>query len=433
MKRWLLIGGAVVLLAVILIANLKRSNVPTEKARISKVERGTITARVSAPGKVDAVASVDLSAEVPGRVEKLFVAEGDSVKKDDLLLRLDDDQYRSRVAQAEASIASARANLVLSQARLAKLQSDLDREEAMSKSGLTSAQALEQAHTDVKVQTADVEARRQEVAQMQAAVQDARDNLRKTEYRAPVSGIVSRLNVEEGEIVVVGTMNNPGTVVLSISDLSEMEVDADVDETDVVHVAAGQPAKISVDAVPDTTFPGTVAMVGSSGRSSGGGTANEAINFEVKVRFDQPDPRLKPGMTADVDIETQTHRDVIAVPIQSLVARSRGVLDRDRKAAEKRAGKATGGRGTAAADTLDQEARDKRDKEIVEGVYKVVDGVATFVPVTSGIADDTRIEVSGDLQEGAEVVSGPYRVLRDLKEGTRIKETKGAVDEKEKD
>jgi HlyD family secretion protein len=431
-KKWILIGAGVVVLGVILVANLTRSDVPSVKARTTKVERADITSHITAPGKVQAVASVDLSAEVPGRVEKLYVAEGDSVTKDDLLLRLDDDQYQSRVDQAVAAIKSARANLALSRARLDKLEKDKARQEALSEQGLTSAQALEQATTDYAVQKADVEARSQAVNQAEAALQDARDNLEKTEYRAPVSGIVSRLNIEEGEIVVVGTMNNPGTVVMSIADLSKMEVDAEVDETDVVHVAPGQSAEISVDAIPDTTFEGTVATVGSSGRGRGLGTADEAINFEVKVRFDHFDPRLKPGMTADVDVATQTRDSVLTVPIQALVARSRGTLERNRQTAAKWEGGKAAPNDTP-ADSMDTEARQKWEKEILEGVYRLTDGKAEFVPVTSGIADDVRIEVKGDLKVGDEVVSGPYTVLRDLKQGTHIKVTSGRAGGKDKD
>ncbi len=431
MRKWILIGAGVVVLGVILVVNLTRSNVPTVKARLSKVERADVTSRITAPGKVQAVASVDLSAEVPGRVEKLYVAEGDSVTKGDLLLRLDDNQYQSRVDQAVAAVRSAKANLALSQARLDKIEKDKARQEALSEQGLASAQALEQARTDFAVQTADVEARRQDVSRANASVQDARDNLEKTEYRAPVSGIVSRLNIEEGEIVVVGTMNNPGTVVMSIADLSRMEVDAEVDETDVVHVKPGQEAKISVDAIPDTTFQGTVATVGSSGRGRGLGTADEAINFEVKVRFDHFDPRLKPGMTADVDVSTQTRDSVLTVPIQALVARSRGTLERDRKAVARREGHKAG-KTVSPSDSLDTEARQKWEKEIVEGVYRITDDKAEFVPVTSGIADDVRIEVTGDLKEGDRVVSGPYTILRDLKQGTRIKESSSRSDGKDK-
>lgn len=427
MKRWILIGGGVLLLAAIVVANLVRSKAPSVEARFSPVERRDVTATISAPGRVRAVSSVDLSAEVPGRVVELNVEEGDSVRAGDLLLRLDDDQYRSRVEQADAALRSARANLALSEARQEKTKSDLARLQALKEKALASEQAVEQALTDNRVQVADVDSRRQEVSRYEAALADARDNLEKTVYRAPVSGVVSRLNVEKGEIVITGTMNNPGTVILTIADLSQMEVEAEVDETDVVYVRAGQRASITVDAIPDTTFEGTVSSVGNSGRVQGAGGTDQVINFEVIVRFDHSDPRLKPGMTADIEVQTRTHPGVLAVPIQSLVARSRGRLEDDRKAAAgKEKGKAQAPPDTASLappDSLDQEDRDKWRKEVVEGVYKVVDGEARFVPVETGIADETHIEVRGDLKEGDEVVSGPYKVLRELKEGTRIKKS----------
>jgi HlyD family secretion protein len=200
-----------------------------------------------------------------------------------------------------------------------------------------------------------------------------------------------------------------------------MEVEAEVDETDVVAVRPGQKSTISVDAFPDTTFAGTVSSVGNSGRRQGAGGVNEVINFEVDVRFNTADPRLKPGMTADVEVETKTRTDVLTVPIQALVARSRGTIEKDRKAAHKDMEQAEASADSAAADTLRGEAREAREKEVVEGVYAVVDDRAVFVPVTTGIADESRIEVTGELAEGDVVVSGPYRVLRDLKEGTKIK------------
>ena len=413
MKRWLLIGGAVVLLAAIVIANLSRSSTPSVEARTATVERGDLTSRISAPGQVRAVSSVDISAEVPGRIVELAVAEGDSVPRGALLLRLDSAQYKSRVEQAGASLRSARANLALSEARLEKFESDRKRSEALHARDLASAEAVERAVTDYRVQFADVEARREDVARLQASLEDARDDLEKTVYRAPVAGIVSRLNIEEGEIVITGTMNNPGTVILTIADLSRMEVEAEVDETDVVTVAVGQIAHITVDAIPDTTFAGTVVSVGNSGRRGSGG--DEVINFEVKVRFDVSDPRLKPGMTADIEVETGTREGVLTVPIQSLAARSRSRIDQDRRDLAEREGEA------APPDSLDDEEKEARDKEIVEGVYKVVDGTAVFVEVSPGIADESRIEVTGELVEGDVVVSGPYKALRELKEGTRIK------------
>jgi HlyD family secretion protein len=425
-KRWILIGGAVVVLGAIVVVNLKKNDTPSVSAKLGAVERRNLTSSISAPGRIRAVSSVDISAEVPGRVVELAVAEGDSVRAGDLLLRLDDAQYRSRVEQAGAAVKSARAGLVLSEARLRQLDKDRARLAAMAEKNLASAEALEKVQTEYEVQQADVDARRQETARMEAALADARDNLDKTVYRAPANGIVSRLNVEQGEIVITGTMNNPGTVILTIADLSFMEVEAEVDETDVVNVRPGQPAKITVDAIPDTTFAGRVATVGNSGRQATGASTEEVVNFEVKVRFDSPDPRLKPGMTADVEVETETREQVMAVPIQAVVARSRGVLEKDEKAAlrKHRKKKDEGGSRHAAPDTLKGPARDKWEKEVLEGLFQLVNDKARFVEVKTGIADETMIEITGAAAESMKVVTGPYRVLRDLKEGVRIKEAK---------
>jgi HlyD family secretion protein len=429
-KKWIFIGIGVVVLAAIIIANLTGSGAPSVEAKITAVERADITSRISAPGRVRAVSSVDISAEVPGRIIELAVEEGDSVTQGYLLLRLDDAQYRSRVEQAEAAYRSARASMSLSEARLEKFENDKNRLKALQEQDLASAEAEERAVTDYRVQIADVEARREEVARLNAARADARDNFEKTVYRAPVSGIVAQLNVEEGEIVITGTMNNPGTVILTIADLSAMEVEAEVDETDVVDVEVGQKASITVDAIADTTFEGTVVTVGNSGRRRGGGAADEVINFEVKVRFDDSDSRLKPGMTADVEVETRTRRGVLAVPIQSLVARSQGKLEQDRKAAARKQKKdkkndaeadTSGGSDSDTTEAMSDSEREKWEKEVVEGVYKIVDEKAVFTKVKTGIADESKIEVSGDLAEGDDLVNGPYRVLRGLKEGTRIK------------
>lgn len=433
MKKWIFIGIGVVVLAVIVIANLKKSDGESVEARIAEVERGDITSRISAPGAVRAVSSVNISAEVPGRIVELAIAEGDSVVQGQLLLRLDDAQYKSRVEQAEAAYRSAQASLVLSETRLEQYANDKNRLVSLADQNLASAEAVERADTDYRVQLADIEARREEVARLSAGRADARDNLEKTVYRAPVAGIVALLSVEEGEIVITGTMNNPGTVILTIADLSVMEVEAEVDETDVVNVEVGQTAEITVDAIPDTAFAGTVATVGNSGRRRGGGAADEVINFEVKVRFDSGDTRLKPGMTADVDVETRTRTDVLTVPIQALVARSRGQLEKDRRSATRKERKSKEDDDESAADTaasasddgMSDEELTKWEKEAVEGVFKIVDDKAVFVELHTGIADDNRIEVTGDLAEGDEVVNGPYRVLRELKEGTEVKELKG--------
>ena len=434
-KRWILIGAGVVFLIAIVAMNLAKNDTPSVSAKLGEVVQKSITSTITAPGRIRAVASVDISAEVPGRVIELKVAEGDSVKAGDLLLRLDDAQYRSRVDQASAALKSAQAGLVLAEARLGQLDKDQNRLAALKEKDLASAEALEKVRTDYSVQRAEADARREEVSRMKATLADAEADLRKTVYHSPVSGVVSRLSIELGEIVMTGTMNNPASVIMTISDLAMMQVEAEVDESDIVNVHPGQPAKITVDAIPDTTFKGHVATVGNSGRQNnpGASVSEEVVNFEVKVQFDQPDPRLKPGMTADVEVETQTHADVTAVPIQALVARSRLVLENDEKAAAKKSKKNKKKITVhAAPDSLKGPAREKWEKEVVEGVFKVVNNEAVFMPVKPGISDEAMIEVTGDLASGDKVVTGPYRVLKDLKEGVRVKPAKEGEEEEGK-
>ena len=430
-KRWILIGGGAILLIAIVAFNLGKSDTPSVSAKLGSVEMRSITSTITAPGRIRAVASVDISAEVPGRVVELAVAEGDSVRAGDLLLRLDDAQYRSRVQQAEAGLKSAQASLVLAEARLTQLEKDRTRMEALEGKGLASAEALEKLRTDYTVQHADVMARREEVARMKANLDDMRADLAKTVYRSPVNGIVSRLSIEQGEIVMTGTMNNPASIIMTIADLGLMQVEAEVDETDIVDVRPNQPAKITVDAIPDATFKGHVVTVGNSGRQNNpNATADEVVNFEVKVQFDEPDPRLKPGMTADVEVETQTRSEVLAVPIQALVARSRLVLEREEKAATKK--HKTKMLVRAAPDTLKGAAREKWEKEVVEGVFKIENDQSVFMPVKTGISNESLIEVTGDLAAGDQVVTGPYRILKDMKEGTKVKAAKDGEGEEVK-
>ena len=429
LKRWILIGAGAIFLIAIVAFNLAKNDTPSVSAKLGEVVSKSITSTITAPGRIRAVASVDISAEVPGRVVELKVAEGDSVKEGDLLLRLDDAQYRSRVDQASAALKSAQASLVLAEARLSQLEKDQNRLAALNEKDLASAEALEKARTDYTVQRAEDDARREEVSRMRATLADAQADLRKTVYHSPVSGIVSRLSIELGEIVMTGTMNNPASVIMTVADLGMMQVEAEVDESDIVDVHPGQPAKITVDAIPDTTFKGHVVMVGNSGRQNnpGASASDEVVNFEVKVQFDRPDVRLKPGMTADVEVETQTHAEVLAVPIQALVARSRLSLENDEKAAAKKSKKKL--TIHAAPDSLKGPAREKWEKEVVEGVFKLVNNESVFMPVKTGISDEAMIEVRGDLASGDKVVIGPYRVLKDLKEGVKVKPAKEGEEE----
>src|SRR6185503_5300626 len=267
--RIILIVAGVVLLLVIILANVNRSAGGKMAVQAGDVRRGTVTATVRAPGRVQPETQVKLSANVPGEVRNLPIHEGDSVRKGQFLLQIDDAQYRAQVGEATAAIAAARSNLRLAEASLAQSESVLKRKEALSSQNLVSAEELEQARTQVSTDRARVDGGREDVQRLQSTLQMAHDNLRKTRFVSPIDGTVTQLTIERGEIAVIGTMNNPGTVLLTVADLSRMKVEADVDETDVAMVRIGQEATVKVDALPDTSLVGHVTQIANSPLISG--------------------------------------------------------------------------------------------------------------------------------------------------------------------
>jgi HlyD family secretion protein len=434
-NKWLWIIVAVVVIGVLVVANMARQKgqkgVGVQVARV-RVE--DITSRVRAPGKIEPRTQVKISADVMGKIVKLNVKEGDPVKRGQLMLQLDDTQYRSTLSQAQAALSSARARNKEAQNALKISNSTFNRQQALYDQKLLSPAEWDQASQAHEAAQSMASTSAQEVSRSEAAVAAASDNLRKTRFEAPIDGVVSALNVEAGEIVIMGTMNNPGTQILSVSDMSRMLVRADVDETDVVDIVLGQKAKITVDAMPDTSFAGTVVEIGNTAKRSQTAAVEGQTNFEVKVVFDQTVPEVRPGMTADVDVETATHAKAMGVPIQAVVVRTERELEKAAKGKGKGAGKDAKKEKTAAkkksgTDAFAVSAEDdtvgRKEKEIA-GVFVVREGEAKFVPVRTGIASETSIEVFGDLKAGEPVVSGPYKSLRELKPGQKVKpETPG--------
>lgn len=419
--KWLWIGLAALLVVLLIVANVARqSGAKTTGVQMAKVRQEDVTSRVRAPGKIEPRTQVNVSADVMGKIVKLAVREGDAVRAGQLMLQLDDSQYRSAHDQARAALASGRARQREAEASLKVAESSYRRQRALFDQRLLSQAEWDQATTAYESARSAFAAANEEVARAEAAVQGAADNLRKTRFTAPFDGIVSALNVEQGEIVIMGTMNNPGTEILTVSDLSRMLVRADVDETDVVDVKLGQKAKITVDAFPDTTFPGTVVEIGNTAKRSATSAVEGQTNFEVKVVFDESVPEVRPGMTADVEIETATHPKTLAVPIQSVVVRTERELERATAKKEKPAKKQRRNDAVAA----EEDTAGKRDKEIT-GVFVVKDQVATFVPVRTGIASETMIEVFGAVEAGQSIVTGPYKALRELKPNAKVKPESG--------
>ncbi len=420
-KKWVWVAVGVLLVAVLVVANLARSaGGKAQSVQLAKVRVEDVTSRVKAPGKIEPKTQVKISADVPGKIIRLAVEEGDRVRRGQLLLQLDDTQYRATWSQSRAALASARARLSDARASLKVAEDNYLRQRALFDQKLLSQAEWDRATATVESARSTAAAAQEEVARSEAALTAAADNLAKCRFAAPFDGVVSALNVEQGEIVMIGTMNNPGTQIMAVSDLSRMLVRADVDEADIVDIRLDQKAKITVDALPDTSFPGTVTEIGNTAKRSITGGSEGQTNFEVQVVFDQTVPEVRPGMTADVEVETGTHAKTRAVPIQAVVVRSERELERaDRKRGERRPHKSD-------AMAAEEDTAGRKEMEIT-GLFVVKENVAKFVPVKSGIASETMIEIFGDVKEGDVVVSGPYKALRELKPGAKVKrETAGA-------
>ena len=414
-KKWIWIGAGGVLIVALIVVNLVRSSGgKVESVQLAKVRIEDVTSRVKAPGKIEPKTQVKISADVPGKVIQLAVEEGDKVRRGQLLLQLDDTQYRATWNQARAALSSARARLTDARASLKVGEDNYVRQRALYEQKLLSQAEWDRATATIESARSAAATAQEEVSRSEAAMAAAADNLNKCRFVAPFDGVVSALDVEKGEIVMIGTMNNPGTQIMVVSDLSRMLVRADVDEADIVDIRQGQKAKIKVDAVPDSSYYGTVTEIGNTAKRNVSTGSEGQTNFEVQVVFDRSVPEVRPGMTADVEIDTGTHPKTKAVPIQAVVVRT----DRDLE----RANRGKKGAKPRRTDALaaEEDTVGRTEKEIT-GIFVVKNDIATFVPVKAGIASETMIEISGDLKEGDVVVSGPYKALRELKPGMKVK------------
>lgn len=395
-KRTLLFLGIILVIAVIILLNLQSQREKTVKVTVDKVKRQDVTSLVSASGEIKPKKEVSISAQVPGRIIKIGVVEGQDVRAGDFLLKLDSAQYEAYAERDRALIQGAKADLIQAEARLARDRSFYERQRKLFDEELISKDQLEAAKVQFDVSVAQVSAINSNIRQAEASLKSTLDNIAKTTYVAPMDGIITSLRVEEGEVAIIGTMNNPGTVLMTLSDLSVMEVEVEVDETDVVGVRLGQEANIRVDAFPNVDFKGRVTEIGSSAlqRSlTASASTQEAKDFKVVITLSDPPKRLKPGLSASADIITAEKPGALVVPIAALVLRE--------KPAE---GAASGA---------------KPAEE--EGVYIVEASRAKFQPVVKGIAGGMNMEIVSGLAEGQEIVSGPYSALRELKDGALLK------------
>ena len=456
-KNVLIISGVVLAAAAVVGANLyfkrdKGLTVNTEAVKTRDLE-----AIVAASGKIQPKRLVQISADTPGRVVNLAVNEGDRIKKGQFLLQIDPKSLRTRVDSNAASLGAAQASLGAAQAsmeqsrqaietarvQLEQARQNLTRQQDLWRQQLTTREALERAENDVKAaqsalqerekqlaaQQSQVTAQSSRIAQERATLESARYDLSKNTIASPIDGIVTRRNIQEGETAVIGTMNNPGTVLLTLADMSVIQAEVEVDETNIPSVELGQIAKITIDALPDKTFKGHVTEIGNSpiqaaGAANQQNTATQATNFKVVVVLDEAVPDVRPGFTCTADITTATRKAVTAVPIPAVAVReliydANGQIVKEPKTDKRRRAPTPETVASAA------ELKPGQTRKETEGVFVIRDGKAEFIPIKMGIAGDKYFEVLSGLKQGDQVITGPYSSVRGMSDGDLVKVDNG--------
>lgn len=418
--------GTKVLIAVVIVGvlgaatvmQLQNASEGGTEVRAEEVVRRSLVSTVTTSGNIRAGRTVDISSDVVGRVTRLHIREGEAVEAGDTLLQIDPAQFNAAVSRNEASLSQARSQVAQQQATLDRAQREYDRLRGLfsADSQLVSRQELENALTDVEVADRQLESLNFGVEQASAALEEAQENLSKTIIRSPMRGTVTRLSIEEGETAVMGTMNNPGSLLLTISELSTVEAVVQVDETDIPKISLGDSAVVELDAFPDLFMAGRVTEIGNSAIQSPTSAASAgqsvSIDFEVVITLDNPIGGIRPDLSATADIVTEVRTDALSIPIIALTVRDEeGLVLRD----ESTSSQTEGPEQQQAGPALRPEDTD------VEGVFVIRDGQVDFVPVEVGITGLEYFEVLSGLEEGDVVVSGPYQTIRTLLEGDRVR------------
>lgn len=430
-KRQIIFGivGFLVLWLIVSILLSKREkpiSVTTEKA-----VRKTILQTVSATGKVQPETEVKISPEVAGEIIDLPVEDGKAVTKGDLLVRINPDTYKALLEQQEAAISAAKATNLQQKASMTKAEQDLKRADDMFAKKTISIQEYNAAQAAYNVAKNTYESSLHEIERAQAGSSQARDQLSKTTVYSPIDGTVTILNSKLGERIVA-TGQFVGTEVMRVADLGHMEARVDVNENDVVNVKVGDKANLKIDAYADRKFHGTVYQIANTGKTTGAGTQEEVTNFEVKIRIDHHDVTLKPGLSCTADIETNTVKDVVAVPMQAVTIRTGDTNLSPEEIEKKKQKTVQQEKGDNQADYVNERQEKAAQKEEREKIAKVVflkkGKKAQMVRVTTGISDDTYMEIKSGVQPGDEVVSGSYSAIsRKLKDGAKLAYDKEAT------
>ena len=385
-------------------ANIKYQRKETVSVRTQTVVRRDLVARVSASGKIETTHKVDVSASISGKVIHLPMREGDMVEEGTLLFRIDPTQTQTLVSQFQAGIRSAKTNIAVAEANQQQAKIEYERQKALFDRNVIAEDLVQRARSAYEVEIARTNGAKEEIVRLEAQLKNAVHDLTKVNVHADISGVVTKLNIHEGENAFVGTFNNPGTVLMTISDLNHMEAWVEVDETDVVNLRVGQPAEIIVDAYPDTVFHAVIDRIGNSPITETGSN-QQAVNFEVVILLTDTIPNVRPGLSCVADIITGTRRDVLSIPIQALTVRE---PEDEKKNADG-----------------DDDPPTRRRNRAHEGIFVIEEDRAFFRHVTTGLTGERHFEILSGLEENSDIIIGPFETLRTIKDSTLVEKDKG--------
>lgn len=395
MKRILIVALAAAGLGAIIFFSIRGQKPEGEKVFVEPATIRTLQAVVTAPGEVDPRVKVNISAHIVGKIEKLYFNEGDAVRRGQKLVELEKPNYVAQRDRLEAQVRGSRVEVTRARAALNTAEAQYRRAQSLQQQGIQAQELFERSRLDRDNATAALQAAQEGVRQAEAGLRQAAEDLSRTTLVSPIDGKVVQLNAHEGEVVVTGTMNNPGSVIAVIADLSEILVEAEVGETEVVSVRVGQPATVKVDAVSEKDYRGHVVEIGSSAAVRQGAGAGIRY-FKVKVAIDDPDDRLRPGMTSQVSIVTKSAPNSVVVPIQCVVERVPGTKP-------------------------DDEDADDENKPKKKYVFLAQNGKTKMIEVTTGISDATHVAIASGVKKGDPIISGPFRTLKRLEDGAAIR------------
>jgi HlyD family secretion protein len=386
----------------------KKKNAGTE-VRMEQVSRRDLVSAVTASGKIEPQTSVDISADITGRIFRIAVEEGDLVRKGQFLVQIDPAQYQAAVSRAEGVVSSTQATLLQTRANRDQAERAWKRANELTRLGpnLIAPATAEEARTALDVAEATYSATRAQLDQSRASLQEAKDNLAKTRLVSPIAGRVVRLAVEEGEVAVPGTFSRETGLLLTIADLSVILAKVQVDETDVVRLTHADSVEVTIDAYPDSTFIGRVTRVSQSAKltstETASGSSDRAVDFDVEITLETPPRDIRPDLSCTARIVTETRGNALSIPIIALTVRDHERLPNENNP------------------TLDTMTRRRPGEREEEGVFLVQNGVANFRPVKVGIAGDEYFEVVDGLRGGETIVAGTYQAIRDLKDGAKVR------------